>query len=90
DSNTSTLFVIAGIAQIFWALPIIRRWGRLWYIVGIVGSIALIFSWNIINAPLPVQGVEAPYDSISVAIETLQVAFIAAMVSIIIRENKKE
>src|SRR4028118_1147426 len=37
-------------------LPIIRRWGRLWYIVGIAGSIALIFSWNITNAPLPVKG----------------------------------
>jgi hypothetical protein len=53
------------IAQIFWVLPIIRRWGRFWYIVGIAGSIALIFSWNIINAPLPVKGVAAPYDDIS-------------------------
>jgi cytochrome c oxidase subunit 1 len=78
------------IAQIFWVLPIIRRWGRLWYIVGIVGSIALIFSWNIINAPLPVKGVAAPYDSISIAIESLQVAFIAAMVSIIIQERQNK
>jgi cytochrome c oxidase subunit 1 len=76
------------IAQIFWVLPIIRRWGRLWYIVGIAGSIALIFSWNIINAPLPVKGVAAPYDDISIIIETLQVVFIAAMMSIVIRERQ--
>src|SRR5919106_3082601 len=76
------------IAQIFWVLPVIRRWGRLWYIAGIAGSIALIFSWNIINAPLPVKGVAAPYDDISIIIETLQVVFIAAMMSIIIRERQ--
>ena len=76
------------IAQIFWVLPIIRRWGRLWYIVGIAGSIALIFSWNITNAPLPVKGVAAPYDDISIIIETLQVVFIAAMMSIVIRERQ--
>jgi hypothetical protein len=76
------------IAQIFWVIPIIRRWGRLWYIAGIAGSIALIFSWNIINAPLPVKGVAAPYDDISIIIETLQVVFIAAMMSIIIRERQ--
>jgi cytochrome c oxidase subunit I len=83
-------YFATGIAQIFWVLPIIRRWGRLWYVVGIVGSIALIFSWNIINAPLPVKGIEAPYDDISIVIETLQVAFIAAMVSIIIRERQNK
>src|SRR5919106_2240782 len=88
DSNTSTFFVITGLAQIFWVIPIIRRWGRLWYIAGIAGSIALIFSWNIINAPLPVKGVAAPYDDISIIIETLQVVFIAAMMSIIIRERQ--
>jgi hypothetical protein len=88
DSNTSTFFVITGLAQIFWVLPIIIRWRRLWYIVGIAGSIALIFSWNIINAPLPVKGVAAPYDDISIIIETLQVLFIAAMMSIIIRERQ--
>ncbi len=76
------------IAQIFWVLPIIRRWGRLWYIVDIAGSIALIFSWNITNAPLPVKGVAAPYDDISIIIETLQVVFIAAMMSIVIRERQ--
>ena len=88
DSNTSTFFIITGLAQIFWVLPIIRRWGRLWYIVGIAGSIALIFSWNITNAPLPVKGVAAPYDDISIIIETLQVVFIAAMMSIVIRERQ--
>jgi hypothetical protein len=88
DSNTSTFFIITGLAQISWVLPIIRRWGRLWYIVGIAGSIALIFSWNITNAPLPVKGVAAPYDDISIIIETLQVVFIAAMMSIVIRERQ--
>jgi hypothetical protein len=47
-----------------------------------------ISSWNIINAPLPVKGVATPYDDISIIIETLQVVFISAMMSIIIRERQ--
>jgi hypothetical protein len=65
-----------------------KRWGKVWYIVGIAGTIALILSWNIVNAPLPVKGVVAPYDDISIAIEISQVVFIAAVSSIIIRERQ--
>jgi heme/copper-type cytochrome/quinol oxidase subunit 1 len=85
DSNTSIFLFVMGIAQLFWAVPLIKRWGKVWYIVGIAGTIALILSWNIINAPLPVKGVVAPYDDISIAIEISQVVFIAAVSSIIIR-----
>jgi hypothetical protein len=45
-------------------------------------------SWNIVNAPLPVKGVVAPYDDISIAIEISQVVLIAAVSSIIIRERQ--
>ena len=26
-------FIIAGLAQLFWVLPMIKRWGRLWYYI---------------------------------------------------------
>ena len=28
-------FIIAGIAQLFWVLPMVKQWGRKWYVVGI-------------------------------------------------------
>ncbi len=42
DSLTSTFFIASGLAQIFWFVPYVRKWGRLWYTNGIVGTIALI------------------------------------------------
>lgn len=86
DSNMSIFFVVAGITQLFWVIPLIRGWGKLWYILGSVVTVALIVSWVSTNAPLPVKGVVAPYDVISIAIETSHVVFIAAATSIIIGE----
>lgn len=42
DSLTSTFFIASGLAQIFWFVPYVRKWGRIWYTIGIVGTIALI------------------------------------------------
>ncbi len=42
DSLTSIFFVVSGLAQIFWLVPFLRRWGRVWYSIGIVGTVALI------------------------------------------------
>ena len=32
-----TFFIVAGISQIFWALPMTKRWGNIWYYIGIAG-----------------------------------------------------
>ncbi len=32
------LFIIGGLLQIFWAVPVVMRWGRIWQIIGIVGT----------------------------------------------------
>jgi heme/copper-type cytochrome/quinol oxidase subunit 1 len=76
-SNTSLFFVATGIAQLFWAVPLVKQWGRLWYFIGIGGTVVLILFWNILNAPLSIRGLAAPYDIISIAVEVLQVVFIA-------------
>jgi hypothetical protein len=28
--NTAIFFIIAGISQLFWVVPMIRRWGKIW------------------------------------------------------------
>jgi tetratricopeptide (TPR) repeat protein len=38
---TDSLFTIAGILQIFWCIPMIKRWGINWYYIGLVGTIGL-------------------------------------------------
>ena len=41
---TDILFIVAGLAQIFWALPMIKGWGLRWYYLGIFGTAALSLS----------------------------------------------
>lgn len=38
----AVFFLGSGIAQIFWILPMIKRWGRIWYYVGIAGNVGFI------------------------------------------------
>lgn len=33
--NATILFLVGGLAQIFWAIPTIRNWGRVWDCIGI-------------------------------------------------------
>ncbi len=39
------LFLVGGLLQIFWAVPVIKRWGRVWQIIGIVGTAVLFALW---------------------------------------------
>jgi hypothetical protein len=42
DIGQGTLFLVGGILQIFWAVPVIKRWGRIWQIIGIVGTAVFV------------------------------------------------
>ncbi|HUT05145.1 MAG TPA: hypothetical protein VMW74_00425 [Nitrosopumilaceae archaeon] len=35
SQNSQILFVVGGAAQVFWAIPMIRKWGTAWYSVGL-------------------------------------------------------
>src|SRR6476646_5111311 len=36
------LFLVGGMLQVFWAVPVIRRWNRIWQIIGIVGTAVFV------------------------------------------------
>ena len=36
------LFLVGGMLQIFWAVPVIRQWGRVWKIIGITGTAVFV------------------------------------------------
>ena len=40
--NADILFLVGGIAQVFWVFPIIRQWGRTWYSIGIAGTAVFV------------------------------------------------
>ena len=39
------LFLVGGILQVFWALPAIKGWNKIWQYVGIGGTAVLIILW---------------------------------------------
>ncbi len=45
DFDEGVLFLVGGMLQIFWAVPVIKRWGRIWQIIGIVGTAVFFILW---------------------------------------------
>ena len=86
--NNATLFLVGGIAQIFWVLPMIKRWGRIWYAVGIVGTVILIGLWVITRIPdNPITGRGGPINERAIAVEVFQIAYVAITVLIMAKER---
>lgn len=89
--NSGIFFIVAGIAQIFWVVPMIRRWGLPWYYVGIGGTIVLMVLFAITRMPdNPITGRGGPINPMGLAIELLQAAFIVLTAIIIVYESKRK
>lgn len=59
--NTGIFFIVAGIAQLFWVVPMIKKWGRPWHLAGIGGTIILIVLFAITRMPdNPITEEQAP------------------------------
>jgi hypothetical protein len=85
---TGIFFTVAGIAQIFWGLPMARRWGTPWYLIGIAGNVVLIALWAITRMPgNPISERAFPLAA-GIYDEVLQVAFIVITAAIIIYERR--
>jgi hypothetical protein len=82
-------FLGSGIAQLFWVIPMIRRWGNIWYYIGIAGNIAFILLYVITRFPgNPVNGRGGDIDMVDLACEFAQVAYIIITSIIIAKERK--
>lgn len=87
-SLSSIFFIISGILQIFWALPMARRWGRIWYYVGIGGTIILIIMYFVIRAPNPITGGRVlSINSLGLATEIFQFIYVGVTVDILAGQN---
>jgi len=83
-----TFFIVAGIAQIFWAVPMVARWGRTWYYIGIAGTLVLIILWAITRFPNPITAGRAlPINETGIAIDVFQITYIVITSIIIAKER---
>ena len=88
--NIAIFFIISGIAQLFWVVPMIKRWGRIWYYIGIAGTIILIIMYAVTRLPgNPITGRGGPVNEMAIAIEVFQVAYIVITAAIIIGKEKR-
>src|SRR5919198_2145201 len=88
-TNVTIFFIIAGLAQLFWIIPVIKRWSNIWYYVGIGGTVILIILWII---AVPARGLTV--SELEVVIEFFQIVFIILCIIIVkdmttIRLNQK-
>jgi hypothetical protein len=83
-------FLISGILQIFWVLPIIKDWNRIWYYIGIVGSGVLFVLWLAERIPRLISGGGIRISGNTLAIEFFQIAFIVLCIVLVQRKSKDE
>jgi hypothetical protein len=90
--NQGILFIVGGIAQVFWIIPMIRRWGIPWYAIGIAGTLVFMALWIITRIPgNPITGRGGPAGNpIAITIEVFQAAFIGLAIAIIIYEHRRK
>jgi hypothetical protein len=85
NPNGAILFAVGGAAQVFWVIPMVRRWGRVWYGVGIGGTLILITIWIITRMPgNPITGRGAPVNGMGIAVEAMQWAFVGLTAAIFV------
>jgi uncharacterized membrane protein YuzA (DUF378 family) len=88
-TNVTIFFIISGLAQLFWIIPVIKRWSNIWYYIGIGGTAILIILWII---AVPARGLAV--SELEVVIEFFQIVFIILYTIIVkditmIRLNQK-
>ncbi|MFN4337180.1 MAG: hypothetical protein ACK4FV_06335 [Candidatus Nitrosocaldus sp.] len=86
------LFLAAGIAQLFWTIPSIKRWSNYWLYIGIGGNVALIVLWAITRFPNPVTERALPINEFGIVTQVMQGAYIGVVSYIlnIIRKERQE
>lgn len=89
-NDIGTFFLISGVLQLFWVIPMIRRWGRPWYYIGLGGTIVLIIIWVTTRVPNPItHGRALSINSMSIVTELFEIAFIIIVAIIISKERSK-
>jgi hypothetical protein len=89
--NSQILFVVGGIAQIFWVVPMIRKWGPVWYSVGLGGTIIFILIWVITRIPDNfITGRGGRISDNGILTEVFQVSFVVIVIAILVLISRKK
>jgi hypothetical protein len=90
DPTLQIFFIGIGVLQLFWAVGLIRRWGKQFYSLANGMTIALIFLWVLLRLPKPIIGAALPIDSLSISIEALQIVFFVLCTTILSTKEEQK
>ena len=85
---TGIFFLVGGIAQLFWTIPMVKKLGRIWYYIGIAGTIVLIIMYFITRVPNPITARALPISSIGILIEIFEFIYIGITAYIVARQRR--
>ena len=82
----TTFFVVSGLLQLFWVLPMVKRWGRNWNIIGFAGTTVLVglTGYVIIESVRNPQSTPPGITELAVAIEIFQISYVIITAIIIV------
>jgi hypothetical protein len=76
---TGTFFLVGGIAQLFWTIPMIKT-----------GTIVLIIMYFITRVPNPITARALPINSMGIIIEVFQFIYIGITAYVVARQGRIE
>jgi hypothetical protein len=77
-------------AQLFWALPMIKRWGEIWYLIGIAGTAIMVGLTGYVIVSIlydPITG-RGGIIEMAIATEILQITYVVLTTITLHRERK--
>jgi hypothetical protein len=82
----TTFFLISGLAQLFWVLPMVKRWGRIWNIIGLAGTAVLVglTGYAAIESIRNPQSTPPGIAELAIAIEIFQISYVIITAIIIV------
>ena len=75
-AGATQLFLIAGITQLFWTIPMIKRWGKIWYYIGIAGTMVLVIIFFTTQLPDSITTTGLPITDIGIAVEIFEFIYV--------------
>ena len=88
-AGSNILFIVSGVAQILWAIPMFLRWNIRWYYAGLVGTAALVILLAASRIPNPMTGQALQNNSIGYLTEIVQIVYIIITGIIIVKQKRK-
>jgi hypothetical protein len=90
NPSIGIFFLVGGIAQLFWTIPMVKKWGRTWYYIGIAGTLVLIIMYFITRVSNPITNRAAPINSMGMVTEIFQFIYVGITAYIVARQGRIE